>query len=203
MYELESGALVDATMALTKFVRLQQVLCGHISPGGSAAGDLIPSNRAAFVAELVESASGKSIVFCRFVKDVHLVSLALHKIDIYNVSITGQTDDRLIEIDHWRSDPKCRALVITTQTGGTGLTLNEADNVVFYSNSWSATDRLQAEDRNHRIGQTNKVTYHDIIVKGKLDDLILRALKNKSSLADKFRTLMDQGCYREMFKTGE
>ena len=53
------------------------------------------------------------------------------------------------------------------QTGGTGLTLNEASNTVFFSNSWSATDRLQAEDRNHRIGTSEKVTYHDIIVKGK------------------------------------
>jgi SNF2 family DNA or RNA helicase len=191
LLELEDGTLIDATMALTRFVRLQQVLCGHVSNEGKE--QLIPSNRASFVAELVEQASGKSIIFCRFVRDVFLVGVELDKLNIHTVGITGQTENRLDEINRWRADPNCRALIITTQTGGTGLTLNEANNTIFYSNSWSATDRLQAEDRNHRIGQVNKVTYHDITVKGKLDDLIFKSLKNKSNLADRFRQLLAHG----------
>lgn len=191
LLELENGTLIDATMALTRFIRLQQVLCGHVSSEGKE--QLIESNRADLVAELVESASGKSIVFCRFVRDVQLVGIALDKAGIHSVGVTGQTDNRLEVINSWRSDPNYRALIITTQTGGTGLTLNEANNTIFYSNSWSATDRLQAEDRNHRIGQNEKVTYHDIIVEGKLDDLILRSLKQKSNLADRFRELVKQG----------
>ena len=206
LFELENGQLVDATMALTKFVRLQQVLCGHITGGGGKSAittqyiETIPSNRANYVAELISNASGKCIVFCRFVRDVWLTGVALDAMSIHSITVTGTTDNRLDEINRWRQDPNCKALIITTQTGGTGLTLNEADTTIFYSNSWSATDRLQAEDRNHRIGQTNKVTYHDITVKGKLDDLILKALKVKNNLADKFRTLLAQKQYREMFR---
>jgi SNF2 family DNA or RNA helicase len=195
LLELNDGTLVDATMVLTRFIRLQQVLSGHLG------NEDIPSNRASYVAELVESASGKSIIFCRFVRDVFLAGVALDKLDIHSVSITGETNNRLDEINRWRVDPNCRALIITTQTGGTGLTLNEANNTIFYSNSWSATDRLQAEDRNHRIGQSNKVTYHDITVRKRIDDLILKALKNKSNLADRFRQLLAHGMRGKQWKS--
>jgi len=193
---LEDGGFIDATMVLTRMIKLQQVLCGHISnEDGTRTFD---SNRAGFVADLVESASGKSIVFCRFVKDVDLVVEALIRIGIYSIGITGETDRRLDQIALWRNNPACRALVITVQTGGTGLTLNEASSTIFYSNSWSATDRLQAEDRNHRIGQAEKVVYHDIVVKGKMDERILKALRSKTSLADRFRSLINEGKARNI-----
>jgi len=188
---LEDDKFIDATMILTRMIKLQQVLCGHISNEDGTR--TIESNRATYVAELVESASGKTIVFCRFVEDVRLVVKALGDMGIVSIGVTGETDKRLEQINLWRNDPACRALVITVQTGGTGLTLNEASSTIFYSNSWSATDRLQAEDRNHRIGQTEKVTYHDIVVKGKIDERILQALRDKSNLADRFRSLINEG----------
>jgi SNF2 family DNA or RNA helicase len=197
---LDDGKFIDVTMVLTRLLKLQQVLCGHVSNEDGSRD--IPSNRASFVADLVESASGKSIVFCRFVNDVRLVVKALGDIGIVSMGVTGETDHRLENINIWRNDPNCRALVITVQTGGTGLTLNEASNTIFYSLSWSATDRLQAEDRNHRIGQTNKCTYHDVIVKGKVDDRILRALKEKSDLAQKFRDLIKNGGAKEYMRNG-
>lgn len=188
---LDDGKFIDATMVLTRMIKLQQVLCGHISSeDGTRTFD---NNRAKLTAELVEGASGKSLVFCRFVEDVRLVVKALGDEKIVSMGVTGETDHRLENINIWRNDPDCRALVITVQTGGTGLTLNEASNTVFYSNSWSAIDRLQAEDRNHRIGTTEKVTYHDITVKDKIDDRILKALREKSDLASKVRQMIKDG----------
>jgi SWI/SNF-related matrix-associated actin-dependent regulator 1 of chromatin subfamily A len=149
--ELENGTLIDATLALTRSFRCN-VLSGHLG------NEDVASNRAAFVAELIEANPGKSIVFCRFIRDVFLVGVALDKLGIHSIGISGATDHRLDLIDQWRHDSTRRALIITVQTGGTGLTLNEASNTIFYNNSWSATDRLQAEDRNHRIGQEQKVT---------------------------------------------
>lgn len=188
---LDDGKFIDATMVLTRLIKLQQVLCGHISNEDGTR--TIDSNRADYTAGLVEAASGKSIVFCRFVKDVQLVVKALGDIGIVSMGVTGETDHRLDNINIWRNDPNCRALVITVQTGGTGLTLNEASNTVFYSNSWSATDRLQAEDRNHRIGTLEKVTYHDIVTYGKIDERILKALREKSDLASQVRKLIAEG----------
>ena len=43
--------------------------------------------------------------------------------------------------------------------------------------------RLQSEDRAHRIGQVNKVTYIDIIAYKTVDEKVLQALRNKINLA--------------------
>ena len=45
---------------------------------------------------------------------------------------------------------------------------------------------MQSEDRCHRIGQTNKVTYIDLISENTIDERIVKALKIKLTLVQKF-----------------
>ena len=45
--------------------------------------------------------------------------------------------------------------------------------------------RLQSEDRAHRIGQTNKVTYIDIVAENTTDEKILSALRKKINISTK------------------
>jgi SNF2 family DNA or RNA helicase len=54
---------------------------------------------------------------------------------------------------------------------------------VYFSNNYDLEIRLQSEDRAHRIGQKNKVTYVDFVCKGTVDEKILTALKNKVDIA--------------------
>jgi SNF2 family DNA or RNA helicase len=42
---------------------------------------------------------------------------------------------------------------------------------------------MQSEDRAHRIGQTSKVTYVDLIAEGTVDEKIVKALNDKIDLA--------------------
>lgn len=70
------------------------------------------------------------------------------------------------------------------KTGGYGLTLTAANTVIYYSNSYDLELRLQSEDRAHRIGQTNKVTYIDLISPKTIDQKIVEALRNKITIAD-------------------
>jgi SNF2 family DNA or RNA helicase len=44
--------------------------------------------------------------------------------------------------------------------------------------------RLQSEDRAHRIGQKDKVTYIDFVCPNTLDEKIIQVLNNKKKLAD-------------------
>lgn len=69
------------------------------------------------------------------------------------------------------------------RTGGYGLTLTEAKTVIYYSNGYDLEVRLQSEDRAHRIGQTNKVTYVDIVAKDTIDEKILQALRSKIDIS--------------------
>jgi SNF2 family DNA or RNA helicase len=76
-------------------------------------------------------------------------------------------------------------------TGGVGLNMTKAELVVYYSNSFSFTDREQSEDRAHRIGQTKSVTYIDIIAEGTVDGLIVEALKSKKDVSEFVRTTIN------------
>ena len=56
--------------------------------------------------------------------------------------------------------------------------------MVYYSNNYDLEKRLQSEDRAHRIGQVNKVTYIDLICENTVDEKIVKALKSKINIAN-------------------
>ena len=76
-----------------------------------------------------------------------------------------------------------RFFVGQPRTGGYGLTLTQAKTVVYYSNGYDLEIRLQSEDRAHRIGQTNKVTYVDIVTEKTVDEKIIKALRSKIDIS--------------------
>jgi SNF2 family DNA or RNA helicase len=76
-----------------------------------------------------------------------------------------------------------RFFVGQPKTGGYGITLTAANTVIYFSNSYDLEIRLQSEDRAHRIGQTNKVTYLDLVSPGTIDEKILQALRDKVDIA--------------------
>jgi SNF2 family DNA or RNA helicase len=80
-----------------------------------------------------------------------------------------------------------RFFVATQGTGGHGLTLNESNRVIFYNNGFKFSEREQAEDRCHRIGQEHNVTYTDIHCSHTIDDRIWKALCSKGSVVADFR----------------
>ena len=67
--------------------------------------------------------------------------------------------------------------------GGLGLTLTCARSVLYYNNSFSLEERLQSEDRPHRIGQEHPVQYTDLMAQGTIDVHIARALVKKYNVA--------------------
>ena len=69
------------------------------------------------------------------------------------------------------------------QTGGYGITLTQANTVIYYSNGYDLEKRLQSEDRAHRIGQKKSVTYVDMIAEKTVDEKIVKALRKKIDIA--------------------
>jgi SNF2 family DNA or RNA helicase len=77
------------------------------------------------------------------------------------------------------------------QKGGRGLTINAAKTVNYYSNSFKLRDRLQSEDRAHRIGQGGAehhghgfgVLYTDILATDTVDNKLVSSLREKFNVA--------------------
>lgn len=87
---------------------------------------------------------------------------------------------------------KARFFLSTQSSGGHGLTLNEAHYVIFYNNAFKYSERLQAEDRCHRIGQGDNVTYIDISCLCGIDDRIQKALAKKGNAVQAFKEEVDK-----------
>jgi len=188
--EFEGGSL-SVTHALTILTKLHQVLCGHVKDEQGKVHD-IPNNRVGLlqdtVTTLLDEGCAKVIIWCNFIRDIELVMGALlgREDGLYPVSYYGDTSHqgRLKSLDKFKHDDKCRFLVGNPACGGKGLNLVEANTVIYYSNSYRLEMRLQSEDRAHRIGQENNVTYIDLVVPKSLDARILKALRAKKSIAD-------------------
>lgn len=185
--QLDSGELATTASVLTQIMRLQQICCGHL-PADDGGVQEIKNNRLSSLMELIEETQGKAIIWATYSHDILKIAKALS--DQYGpdsvATYYGETpqDERQEIVTRFqdRSNP-LRFFVGQAKTGGYGITLTAANTVVYYSNSYDLEIRLQSEDRAHRIGQTNKVTYVDLVAPRTVDEKILEALRDKIDIA--------------------
>jgi SNF2 family DNA or RNA helicase len=136
----------------------------------------------------IEEVSGKIIIWSRFRYDIVRIRAALVKEygEKSVVSYYGDTSDedrqRAIQLFQ---DGDARFFVANPATAGYGLTLTEANTVIYYANDFNLETRIQSEDRCHRIGQKNPVTYIDLIAEGTIDEKIVKSLRDKIAIGAK------------------
>ena len=185
--KLENGDLATTASVLTQIMRLQQICCGFLQPDE---GEIQPldNNRIDELLNIIEETQGKAIIWASYTHDIKKIRDTLsEKYGEESVACYyGETDqeERQNIVDNFQDpDNPLRFFVGQPRTGGYGITLTAANTVIYYSNSYDLEIRLQSEDRAHRIGQENKVTYIDLVSPGTIDEKILGALKNKIDIA--------------------
>jgi len=185
--KLESGELSTTASVLTQIMRLQQICCGHL-PDDQGVLHPLKSNRLSELMDIIEETSGKVIIWATFTHDLKAIHSELVK--KYGESCAriyfGETpqDERQEIVDTFQDpDSELRFFVGQPRTGGYGITLTEANTMVYYNNGYDLEIRLQSEDRAHRIGQDSNVTYIDIVTPDTVDEKILGALRDKIDIA--------------------
>jgi len=103
------------------------------------------------------------------------------------VVLTGETamHDRQAAVDRFQADPTCKLFIGNIMAAGVGLTLTAASHVVFAELDWTPANITQAEDRAHRIGQTNSVLIQHLVFDGSLDARMAAYLVIKQDIADR------------------
>jgi superfamily II DNA or RNA helicase len=182
--ELE-GQVITAPLVITALLRLQQILSGFIPNPEDGAPMEIASNRPNKAVSLVEESAGKVIIWTKFKHDVEMLEKAFQKAGIGYVSYTGATPqaDRSAVIERFRNDTEVKVFISNPKTAGTGLNLTVASTVIWFSADFSLENYLQANDRCHRIGQTEKVTYYNLCSPNTIDAKIYKALADKENIA--------------------
>ncbi len=182
--EIEDDRYITVEIAITKLLRLQQVVGGFLPSDDDEHAIAIPGSnpKIDLLVETIEQFPGPTIIWARF-KAEHLAIIRVLK--------AMTTADKIGEITG-RVKPNEREnyrrgfqrgtreyLVCTQSCAGYGYTLTAAKNEIYYSNTFSHEHRVQSEDRAHRITLTHEVNIIDMwcpVPSAKIDvDMKLKA----------------------------
>ena len=185
--QLATGELSPTASVLPQIMRLQEICCGHLRTDD---GDIqpLPCKRMDEMLNVIDEMLGKVIIWATWVYDIEKIVETLR--ERYGPESAegfyGATpqDARQDIVDRFQDpDSDLRFFVGNPKTGGYGLTLTAATNMIYYNNGYDLETRIQSEDRAHRIGQDHHVLYVDLISPGTVDEKILKALRGKIDLA--------------------
>lgn len=153
-----------------------QVLLTRRSAMGEAVGEIMPKMRTQLYLDLwkankaeiikrIKECPQKTVLFSIFLPIVRQIHADLNEAGVGAVLVTGDVkNERTAVIDQFKNDDDIEAMVATSQTLSTGVTLVEASQMFFFGTPWRSADYNQAADRIHRIGQLNDVTIYNVIL---------------------------------------
>jgi len=176
-----------AELAITKSIRLQQILSGHAKLDESGDIHVFKGNpRLNAVSELLNDLppTAKVVIWACFKENYPALERELKKIKVKSVRLVGgmtkkQRDDSL---NSFRNNPKIRCMIANPSSAGTGVDgMQVANYAIYFSRSYNLEHDLQINDRIYRGGSEvhDKVTRIDLVTPDTLDEAILESLDNK------------------------
>jgi len=190
--------------ALEKLMRLQQITGGFgtvkevnlLTEKTEYKAVPLSDAKAQEVVAIAGETDASIVIWCRFTAEIRLVATSLRKafgqdsaVEFYGAV---SADERWKAVEKFQKKA-ARFFVGNPTVGGMGLDLYQGSVAIFYSNSFSYTDRVQAEARIHRIGQVNPCLYIDLVAPGTVDAHVLRAIKDKGTMAAFVRDALNDG----------
>lgn len=124
----------------------------------------------------------KLIVFCYLKEVVHALKAEFRGA----VTVTGDetTQQKQDAVDRFQTDERCKLIILNYKSGGVGLTLTAASNVLFVEFPYTYADCCQAEDRSHRNGQKNAVNCVYLLGENTIDEYFYNLIQTKKDIAD-------------------
>lgn len=189
--QLSSGALASVTSRLTQMLRLRQITSGHL-PEDNGPVRVIGTSKADKIRSLVQdtlTGEKRIVIFALFSLEIKMLATLLARDKATEVMvIEGGTPsaERLRLRQRFGSGDPAR-IVLVCQIKTMSLAVNElvtANHAIFASLSQQRDDLEQARARLDRTGQTRPVTFWTAIAPGTVDEVILQAHRDRTSLED-------------------
>ena len=124
----------------------------------------------------------KLIVFC-FLKEV-VQALKMEFRDAVTVTGDDNVQQKQYAVDRFQQDASCKLIILNYRSGGTGLTLTAASNVLFVEFPYTYSDCCQAEDRAHRNGQKNAVNCVYLLGTNTIDEYLYDLIQKKKEISN-------------------
>lgn len=181
-----------ADLAITKALRLQQIVSGYITDDKGNVIEFENTPREAALAELLEDivveGKYKVIIWCVFKQNYELVRRVCKRLKIKFCEAHGEVSNKakFQAVDDFNNDPSFGVFIGHPQSLGVGINLIAAAYSTYFSRNFSLENDLQSEARNYRGGSEihERITRIDLIAKDTIDEQVLAALKNKTNVSE-------------------
>ena len=184
---LDDGETITAPLAVTRMLRLQQVLCGYIpADGNNEPIELIERGinpRLKLLKDTMSDVNGKTIIWATWTKDIDMIVELLRDMGRNPVRYDGRVSEDNRERARQAFKHGDATDFVANSAMSEGLTLTEANTVIYYNNSYKLLDRQQSEDRAHRIGQRAQVSYIDLVCPDTRDEHAIDTLVAKREVS--------------------
>jgi len=178
-----------ATIALTKMLRMQQILSGFLPLEDGTIGHF-PCPRVDALGEILESipSASKVIIWAVFHEDYKTIRKKCMDMGLGVREVHGLVSekDKHKNLEEFKTDPSVKVLIGSPQALGIGVNIIEAQYSIWYSRTYSLEQDEQATARNYRGGSEihAKVVRYDLVAENTMDKLILDALRDKKNIAE-------------------
>uniref|UniRef100_A0A8C6Y3Y3 DNA annealing helicase and endonuclease ZRANB3 n=1 Tax=Naja naja TaxID=35670 RepID=A0A8C6Y3Y3_NAJNA len=136
-----------------------------------------------YIKMLLENEELKFLVFAHHLSMLQACTEAVIESKVRYIRIDGSVPsaERINLVNQFQKDPDTRVAVLSIQAAGQGLTFT-CHSCCFAELYWDPGHIKQAEDRAHRIGQSNSVNIHYLIANGTLDAVMWAMLNRKAKV---------------------
>lgn len=127
----------------------------------------------------------KVLIFSQFTGQLNLIEDYARELRHWNVCrIDGSIaqESRRLQIKEFNENPDFQLFLLSTRAGGQGINLASADTVILFDSDWNPQQDLQAQDRVHRIEQTQPVIIYRLATQGTVETELLRKSEAKRRL---------------------
>ncbi len=191
-FDIENSKGIQRKGIILKILTALKQTCNHPAQFLDIKNPKITeSGKMELLADLLEnilSLDEKVIIFTQYVEMGKIIQKLISKKfrqEVLFLHGSQTLKEKSNVIDTFQEDEDYKILVATLKTGGTGLNLTAARNVIHYDLWWNPAVENQATDRVHRIGQEKDVMVYRFITKGTLEEAIDAISKRKTDLAEK------------------
>lgn len=188
--EGEKKGVVVAQLAITKALRLQQVVTGFVTDDEGQTIEIQDNPRLKAVEELVSSLheQHKIILWCSFRHNYKQLGDLMTKMKIKHGFITGSMDlkEKRNAMEKFNNDDETRVIICNRRAGGIGINLVSASYSIVYSRNFSLEEELQSRDRNYRGGSEihDRIFRINLCAEDTTDERITEALLAKKRVSD-------------------
>ena len=175
-----------AVNSMVKIMKLREITSGFVL-GEGGIFKIIGDSKLKELIELLEEIGNhhQVIIWCQFHSEMSRIEAEFQKLQASYARIDGSVkqEERDAIITNFK-DRSIHYLIAHPKTLGHGHTLTTCSYCIYYSLSYSLEEFVQSQDRIYRKGQENKCSYYYLLAKSTVDEVIYKALQQKSTMVE-------------------